>query len=252
VSAWGWNGKVVLVTGAASGVGRAAARTLHERGADLVLCDIREDLLAEAVLGMCPGDGRRPAAVKVDISQEDDVHRLFERAESEFGRIDAMIHCAAVCEPGKIEDITTERWERIIGINLKGTFLLCRHAFALMRKTGRGGAIVNIASIAGETGSVRPCADYAAAKGGVIAMSKSLAREGAKDGIRVNVVSPGPVDTPMLNIRTEQERRNFAGRSLLGRMGTPQDICEGALFLASDAASWITGEVLRVNGGSLI
>lgn len=247
-----WQGRAVIVTGAGSGVGRAVALALHGRGAELVLCDIQESGLQETAR-LLEGPESAPVVLcRTDISSEDDVRRLFETAEERFGRVDALIHCAAICEEGRIEDITSARWDRTMNVNLKGTFLLCRSAFASMRRAGRGGSIVNFASVAGETGSVRPCPDYAASKGAVIAFSKSLAREGAPDGIRVNVVSPGPVDTPMLNIGSEAQRQAFAGRSPLGRMGTPRDLSEAALFLASSRASWITGEVLRVNGGSLM
>lgn len=248
-------GKIIVVTGAGSGVGRHIACALAVLGAKLVLCDIREEPMQETLNQMAAATKANEAEaimVKTDISQEADVQHLFQQAELRFGQVDVLINCAGIFDSKPIEDISSAMLERTLGINLKGTFLMCQAAFLLMRKHAIAGSIVNIASTAGEYGSISPASHYAASKGGVIALSKSLAREGAKDRIRVNVVSPGPLDTPMTNIASADQRSLIGERTLLGRVGTPEDIGNGVLFLASSVSSWITGEVLRVNGGSLI
>lgn len=245
--------KVAVVTGAGSGVGRKIALQLAEIGAVVVLCDIREDQLAETIQ-LISGDKDKVISVKTNIADEAEVKRLFEVVRSRWGQLDVVVNCAAIWDEGKIGEIDSIRLNRMLDINLKGSFYMCKEAFALMQQnsSGSGGSIVNIASTAGEFGSIRPAAHYAASKGGIIAMSKSLAREGAVDGIRVNVVSPGPLDTPMSNITSDDQRSQIGERMLLGRVGIPEDIANGVLFLASSVSSWITGEVLRVNGGSLL
>ncbi|MBP1994004.1 SDR family NAD(P)-dependent oxidoreductase [Paenibacillus eucommiae] len=246
-------GKVALVTGAGSGVGRTMACKLAEHGVKLALCDIREEQLKETA-ELIEGKAGSVIYVKTNIADEEEVNRLFREVSSCYGQLDIVVNCAAIWDAGEVEQIDSTRLNRMLDINLKGSFFICREAFVLMRHNSPevGGSIVNIASTAGEFGSIRPAAHYAAAKGGVIAMSKSLAREGAKDGIRVNVVSPGPLDTPMSNITSEDQRNQIGERTLLGRIGTADDIANGVLFLASSVSSWITGEVLRVNGGSLL
>lgn len=244
-------GKIALVTGAGSGVGRQIAVDLHRLGAVPVLCDVRIEALRESA-GLIAGNGGNLMLEKADITREADINRLFEKIAARYERLDMLIHCAAVWDAAGILEIDDARLDRMLDINLKGVIRMCRSAFAIMSRQAEGGAIVNIASTAGEYGSIRPASHYAASKGGVIAFSKSLAREGAPLKIRVNVVSPGPLDTPMTNIVNDEQRAQVGGRTLLGRMGTPADISHAALFLASEQASWITGEVLRVNGGSLI
>lgn len=243
-------GKTVVVTGAGSGVGQTLAVMLAEIGSNVAMVDIRMASLQQTLSLMKKADSH--LLVPTDISREEEVKHFFETVSSRYGGLDVLVNCAGIWDEGGIEDIVGSRLDRMLDINLKGSFYMCREAFGLMRERSVGGAIVNIASTAGEYGSIRPAAHYAAAKGGIIAMSKSLAREGAKDRIRVNVVSPGPLDTPMTNLESEEQRHLVGERTLLGRVGLPEDICQGVLFLASSISSWITGEVLRVNGGSLI
>lgn len=248
-------GKIVVVSGAGSGVGRHIACELAILGAKLVLCDVREEPMQETlkqISAVANANETEALIVKTDISQELEVQHLFQQAEQRFGHVDVVINCAGIFDAKPITEISSASFERTIGINLKGTFLMCQAAFSLMRKHATPGAIVNIASTAGEYGSISPASHYAASKGGVIALSKSLAREGAPDRIRVNAVSPGPLDTPMSNIANDDQRSLIGERTLLGRVGTPEDIGNGVLFLASSVSSWITGEVLRINGGSLI
>jgi NAD(P)-dependent dehydrogenase (short-subunit alcohol dehydrogenase family) len=242
--------KVAVLTGAGGGIGRYIAIRLAEQGVKLAICDINKQLLEETEQAIVASGGT-VITIMTDISSEADVTTLFREVSSQYGKLDILINCAAIWDEGDIEQINGQRLDRMIDINFKGTFLMCRSAIGLMRQQKRG-SIVNIASTAGEYGSIRPAAHYAASKGAVIAFSKSLAREGAPDQVRVNVVSPGPINTPMLNITDEKQRSQIGERTLLGRVGEPADIANAVLFLSSSVSSWITGEVLRVNGGSLL
>ena len=173
-----------------------------------------------------------------------------KQVKDSLGPVRAFANCAGVWHDSPYSEVTEEQWDFTVDINLKGNFFFCQEAMKQMSEAG-GGSIVNISSTAGEYGSIRAAAHYAASKGGVIAMSKSLAREGAPS-IRVNVISPGPTDTPML-AATEEEKREVAKRPMVGRLGTVDDMAEAVLYLSDPRkAGYITGEVLRVNGGSLI
>lgn len=244
------HGQTAVVTGAGSGVGRKLAGMLSEVGVRVVLSDIHDDGLNATLRQM--NNPARHLPIKANVSREEEVRRMFHDAAQFAGAIHILINCAAIWDEADVADIDDARLERMLSVNLKGSFYTCREAFIHMRSRGEGGSIVNIASTAGEYGSIRPAAHYAASKGGIIAMTKSLAREGAKDRIRVNVVSPGPLDTAMNPIENSEQRAKINERTLLGRVGTAQDIGNAVMFLASPGSSWITGEVLRVNGGSLL
>ena len=237
-------GKVALVTGAGSGVGKKVVELLLKNEAHVVACDIKAVTMEVNSANLL--------ALSVDISNPAQVEHAFAQVDHHFGKLEIVVHCAAIFDIGGIEEIDEQHLNRMIDINIKGSFYICKESFRFMKKVGKAGSIINIASTAGEYGSIRAASHYAASKGAVIAMSKSLAREGASYGIRVNCVSPGPLDTPMNDIQDDQQRMKIAERTLLGRVGTPDDIANAALYLASDVSSWVTGEVIRVNGGSLL
>lgn len=237
-------GKVALVTGAGSGVGKKVVELLLKNEAHVVACDIKAVTMEV--------NSANFLALSVDISNPAQVEHAFAQVDHHFGKLEIVVHCAAIFDIGGIEEIDEQHLNRMIDINIKGSFYICKESFRFMKKVGKAGSIINIASTAGEYGSIRAASHYAASKGAVIAMSKSLAREGASYGIRVNCVSPGPLDTPMNDIQDDQQRMKIAERTLLGRVGTPDDIANAALYLASDVSSWVTGEVIRVNGGSLL
>ncbi|MCL6443111.1 MAG: SDR family oxidoreductase [Alicyclobacillus sp.] len=241
-----FDNKVVVITGAGGGMGRETAMAFAQSGAKLALCDVSAENLEQTA------EACRPATVVTGIVDLCDVGAIYEwlqEVKNTFGNVQILANCAGVWHAANVEDVTERDWNFVIDVNLKGTFFFCQACMRQMREAG-GGAIVNIASTAGEYGSIRPAAPYAASKGGVIALTKSLAREGAPI-IRVNAISPGPVDTPML-ANTEEEKREIAKRPLVGRLGTPRDIAAGILYLCGDDAGYITGEVLRINGGSLL
>lgn len=238
---------VVVINGAGGGMGRATALAFNQEGAKLALTDASAKGLAETVALL---KNKNVISSVVDIRNIHSINDFMNLVKEKLGNVRVFANCAGVWHDSSYEDVTEEQWDFMVDINLKGNFFFNQAAMKQMKAAG-GGSIVNIASTAGEYGSIRHAAHYAASKGGVIAMSKSLAREGAPF-IRVNVVSPGPTDTPML-AATEEEKREVAKRPMVGRLGTPEDMAAAILYLSDPhKAGYITGEVLRVNGGSLI
>jgi 2-hydroxycyclohexanecarboxyl-CoA dehydrogenase len=235
---------VVMVMGAAGAIGRQISRQLQEAGWSVAAFDRR------------PSGPSAPDDGDVDVrpcegADIDAVRGAADAVESELGPITALVNVSGRFEISPFIETEPEHWLEMLDANLLTALTSCRVVGERMSARGLG-SIVNIASTAGEYGSIRPSAAYAAAKGGVIAFSKSLARELAAANIRVNVVSPGPVDTEMLQATSGAAHTEAVSRTLLGRLGTPADIAGAVAFLLSDQAGWITGEVLRVNGGSLI
>ncbi|SFL58135.1 3-oxoacyl-[acyl-carrier protein] reductase [Paenibacillus sp. 1_12] len=239
--------KVVVVTGAGGGMGRATAIAFAKEGAKLAITDVSIKGLNETVELL---QSNEVVAGVVDIRDISAIHTWMEHVKTTLGPVQIFTNCAGVFKPAPFYEVTEQEWDFTVDINLKGNFFFCQAAMKQMKEAG-GGSVVNMASTAGEYGSIRAAAHYAASKGGVIAMSKSLAREGAPS-IRVNVISPGPTDTPML-AATEEEKREAAKRPMVERLGTVDDMTTAILYLSdNNKAGYITGEVLRVNGGSLI
>jgi NAD(P)-dependent dehydrogenase (short-subunit alcohol dehydrogenase family) len=234
------DGEIAVVFGAAGAVGRAVVEAFIAEGAIVAAADLR---IGPNQLGAL--------AVEVDATDSIAVNKFAEAVERKLGPATVLVNCQGHFDVSPYEDISDDAWHRIVECNLTSIFVTTR-AFAPSMQRQKRGAMVNIASTAGEYGSIRPAAHYAAAKGGVIAFSKSLARELAPDRVRVNVVSPGPLDTPMLGAITAEAKQAMAERCPLGRLGVPDDVAKAVVYLASSDASWVTGDVLRVNGGSLI
>jgi 2-hydroxycyclohexanecarboxyl-CoA dehydrogenase len=243
-------GRVVIVTGAAGTIGREVCRRLGENGALLALADLDADRLDAVVRE----SRSRPAAAwgrAADAADLEDFTAFVSDASGRLGPADVLVNVAGSFKITDFADSKPDGWAEMISANLVTTLTACRSVLPGMLERGSG-SIVNFASTAGEFGSVRPAAAYAAAKAGVIGFTKSLAREVSPRGVRVNAISPGPVDTPALQAATDQERAAAAARTLLGRMGHPRDIAAGVLYLASDDSAFVTGSVLQVNGGSLL
>jgi len=243
-------GKTVLVTGAAGGLGRDIAITLAKCDASLVLADIESPHNTQTAISDM---GVRCIASKTDISDEYQVRQLADRAASAFGRIDILVNNAGMLQLSytPTEDLPVEEWDKIIRVNLRGTFLCCKHIGKLMIADG-GGSIINIASTAGITGVPRAPA-YCASKSGVILLTKSLALEWAKYNIRINAVAPHYLDTaPTQELRASKRINDGLIDTIpMKRFGSPSDIRGVVLLLASDASSYMTGTVIPIDGGYL-
>jgi len=242
--------KVVVVTGAASGIGLAAARAFGAEGAKVVLADTK-DTQEEASAFV---DRGWPAlAVGCDVSSEEAVHELFLRAIDAFARVDVLVNAAGIGLAGTVVDTSLADWQRLVAVNLTGVFLCCREAIHEMRRQG-GGVIVNVASELALVGG-GDIAAYAATKGGVLQLTRAMAVDHSAEGIRINAVCPGPVETPLLEgliaaaPDPEAEREAEMQDTLLGRFGRPDEIARAILFLASDDAAYVVGSALVVDGG---
>ena len=244
------SGKVALVTGAAGGIGREVSTLLAAQGVRLALTDMEPTRLLETAQ-VLKDSGVQAVTRALDIASTPDLRSFVDEIESELAPISILVNCAGIFRIAPIEQISDDDWDMMLRANLTSVFSTCRVLAPRMREQSSG-SIINFASTAGEEGSFRPAAHYAAAKGGVIAFSKSLAREVSPHGVRVNVVSPGPVNTPMLGADTAAKQDAAGARTLLGRVGTPADIANAVLFLAGEESAFVTGHVLRVNGGSLL
>ena len=241
-------GKVALISGAARGQGETEARLFAQEGASVVLGDILESE-GEAAAGAIREDGGNARFIALDVTSEDDWISAVRFTVETFGRLDILINNAAIYARTLIVDTDIEEWRRIMDINMTGVFLGTKHAVPAMRESG-GGSIINISSTAGLVGSARGSA-YGASKGGVRLFTKYAAIQHAPDGIRANSIHPGPVDTEMIsdNLSTPEGRAESLARIPLGRIGTVMDVAYGALFLASDESSFVTGSELVIDGG---
>ncbi len=241
-------GRRVVLTGAAGGIGRILAEVLRAAGADSILLDRPGDLLDD--LGASLSDDHTLVEA-VDVTDRAAVAATRDRVVSERGPIDGLVNCAGLWRPAPFAEVDATAWDDTVAANLESAFVCCQALLPGMLER-RSGSIVNFASTAGEYGSISPAAHYAAAKGGIIALTKSLAREAGPGNVRVNAVSPGPTDTPALGAASPEQKAAVGARTLLGRLGQPHEIAHGALFLLSPLSTFVTGHVLRVNGGSLL
>src|ERR687889_2340517 len=243
-------GKVAFVTGAGSGIGRATALAFAREGASVVVSDISEQNVRETAR-MIEADGGRALAIRCDVTRAEDVEAALETTIATFGRLDVAFNNAGVEQAKKaMADITEEEWDRIIAINLRGVFLCMKHEIPLMVEQG-GGAIVNTSSGAGVKGIAGQAA-YCAAKFGIGGLTKAAALDYAKANIRVNAVCPGIVETPMMDRfsgGTPEGRARVIAQEPVGRMGRPEEIAAAVLWLCSDAAAFVTGHAMVVDGG---
>lgn len=246
-------GKVALVTGASSGIGRATAVALAECGAHVAVNFHRNESGAEATRAEIVNAGGRAAVVQADVTRAADVRALVARAVEALGPVDILVNNAgSLVERLKILELSEERWDEVIDLNLKSAFL-CSQAVAASMMERRTGAIVNVSSIAGRNGGALGSIHYSTAKGGLITMTKGFAKELAPYGVRVNAVSPGVIDTPYHErFSTPEAMKAYVGGIPLGRVGTPAEVASVIVFLASDAASYLCGETIEINGGMLM
>ncbi len=245
-------GKIALVTGGASvpGLGSATARRFADEGAILYITD-RDHAGAEAVARAIRDAGGNANALAHDVTSETDWDRVMARIHDEQGRLDVLVNNAGIAVLGMLETVSTDDWRRQLNVNLDSVFFGCKRAVAAMRAAGNGGSIINISSVVGLVG-VPGCTAYAAAKGAVRVMSKTIALECAGDNIRVNSVHPGMIMTNIQGTAAEDNAANYDATLALipmGRMGVPADVAHMNLFLASDEASYVTGAEFVVDGG---
>jgi NAD(P)-dependent dehydrogenase (short-subunit alcohol dehydrogenase family) len=244
--------RVAVITGAAAGIGEAAARLFAKEGARLVLVDLNAESL-EKLAAELETAGVIVLEAPGDVSIGAHCHSVVERTMSHFGRLDVLFNNAGIVLNGTLADCTEEEWQRTMDVNLKSMYLLCRRAIPAMQHQG-GGSIINMSSVAGPTGVANRGA-YSVSKAGVVGLTKSLAIDFIKDGIRVNCICPATVDTPSLRERIasapdpEEARRAFLARQPMGRMGKPEEIASMALFLASDESRYMTGQAIIMDGG---
>jgi 3-oxoacyl-[acyl-carrier protein] reductase len=238
--------KTALITGAAQGIGKAIAKAFAKEGANIVVSDINLELATQTASEL-KGTGVKAIAVKMNVAELPEVEAGVKKAIEEVGKIEILVNNAGITRDNLLFRMKKEDWDAVLSINLTGVFNLCKGISRLMMKE-RYGKIINIASISGEMGNVGQ-ANYSASKAGVIGLTKTLARELAPRGVTVNAIAPGFIQTAMTDRIPEEIKKKMLEQIPLGKLGQPEDVAAAALFLASSAADYITGQVIRVNGG---
>ena len=246
------SGKVALVTGAGSGIGRATALAFARQGAKVVIADVAADA-GEETAALARAENTDALFVRTDVSQRADVEALVQAAVDQYGRLDYAHNNAGIPGPqALLADYGEETWDQVIATNLKGIWLCMKYEIQQMLRQG-GGAFVNTSSVAGLRGSQGVSA-YVASKHGIIGLTRAAALEYARDGIRINAIAPGTIQTPMLDRFTggdELTLEQFAKSEPVGRLGSPDEVAQAVLWLCSDSASFVTGAILAVDGGRL-
>ncbi len=254
-----FDGRVVLVTGGAQGIGRGIVRGFARAGAAVAISDI-DTAAAEVLVAELRAAGSRAIATIGDVSEPDDAARMVAETASGLGGLHVLVNNAGI-QPleanRRIEDTPVEVWDRVLGVNLRGPFLMSRSAMPVIRASGPGGSVINIASVQGVQSMPR-VPSYAASKGGLLSLTRNMALDYAPEGIRVNAICPGTMDSEMVRASARAEGgdldatlQRYGAFHPLGRLGQPEDVAEAALFLASERSSFITGSYLTVDGGFL-
>ncbi len=245
------SGKTAIVTGSSYGIGRGVAMLLAEEGANVVVNYSKSEERAQSAVSEIKEQGSEALAVKADVSQSDEVRKLINACVERFGRLDILVNNAGILPFGSIEEITDEILDRVFRVNFYGTFYCCREAVPVMKKQ-RYGKIVNISSIAAKRGDNTTAACYGSSKGAQSVLTKSLARQLGPFGINVNAVAPHAIITPMIDYWDQKKRDEMKERIPVRRLGTPRDVAVAVLFLVSDEADFITGQIININGGYLM
>lgn len=244
------DGKTAVITGGNGGFGSETAVLFAKEGADVLICGRNEKTLEEARQKVAD-EGHLARSVRCDVAKEEDVKRMFEVLDSEFGHVDILVNNAGVSKKCTLVEHPSEMWHEIMSANLDSTFYCCKEAAIRMQKQRTGGAIINLGSIAGMTNREGSVA-YAASKAGIVGLTRCIAGELAGDGIRVNAICPGPVPTPVFKDFPREVQEQLMSTIKLNRWGSTMDIANLILFLASDEGSWITGEAININGGAFM
>lgn len=240
-----------IVTGAARGMGRAFAEELAGHGATVAICDVNKEELEKTAREFGGRFKARVIAEAVDVSSEEQVKRFVARVEREAGRVDVLVNNAAIHPLHGIEDVTVEEWDRVLGVNTRSAFLFCRAVLPGMRKR-KFGRIISIASEAGKNGGTIAAPHYAASKGAILAFTRNLARAVGAEGVTVNAIAPGRIATAMAGQVSPEQNQIYIDRSAVKRLGKPEDVAWAVAFLASERSSFVTGETLNINGGTLM
>ena len=244
-----FEGKIALITGAARGIGQAIAFDLAARGADIVVCDIKAEWLTETAEGV-EKLGKKAYCFELDVTNAEAVQKVVNDIAAATGRIDILVNNAGITRDGLLMRMSEEDWDAVLTVNLKGTFVCTKAVSRIMMKQ-RSGSIINIASVVGLMGNAGQ-ANYAASKGGVIAFTKSVAKELSSRNIRANSVAPGFISSKMTDALSDEVRQKMLDAIPLSSFGTPQDVANAVAFLAGDQSSYITGQVISVNGGMVM
>jgi 3-oxoacyl-[acyl-carrier protein] reductase len=241
------DGRIAVVTGAASGIGKGIATAFAQEGADVVVADLVAEDGAAEVLQAVRAAGREVLFVRTDVGDEDSVRAMAEQALARFGRVDVLVNNAGIFTESLVEDMPVADWDRVLTTNLRGTFLCTRFLIGQMLER-RDGVVINIASQLGQIGGAA-VAHYSASKAGVIGLTKALAREVSTRGVRVNAIAPGPIRTPLLDGETEEWRSAKLAELPIGRFGEVSEVTPTAVLLASGDGSYYVGQTLSPNGG---
>lgn len=244
------HGRIAVVTGAASGIGRGIAVAFAREGADILVADVVGADDAAVVLAEIAAAGTRGVFVRTDVSDEASVREMARRALEEFGRVDILVNNAGIFTESLLEDISVEDWDRVVNTNLRGTFLCTRMLIGQMLERGDG-RIINVASQLGQIGGIA-VPHYVASKAGIIGLTKALAREVAGRGVLVNAIAPGPIETPLLDRETEEWRSAKLAELPIKRFGRVDEVTPTAVLLASADGSYYVGQTLGPNGGDVM
>jgi 3-oxoacyl-[acyl-carrier protein] reductase len=243
-------GKIALVTGASQGIGESIAKALGAAGAHVIVA-ARGEEKAAAVASAIVSAGGKAEAMRLDVGDPASVSAAFKAVVEKHGKLDVLVNNAGITDDGLILRMSKDSWDRVIATDLTGVFLCAQEAAKVMLKKRVPGRIVNITSVVGLMGNPGQT-NYAAAKAGVVGFTKALAREIGSRGITVNAVAPGYVETPMTDVLTEDQKKSLVGQIVLGRLGNGDDVAGAVVYLASDAAAYVTGTCLNVSGGLYI
>jgi 3-oxoacyl-[acyl-carrier protein] reductase len=246
-----FQGKVSIVTGGGAGIGEAIALAFAREGAHVAIWDL-DGNRAEKVSSTIQEMGHKSIAIQMSVANAREVNASVQRVLREYGRIDILINNAGICQVvPSLEEIKEEDWDRVLAVNLKGVFLCSKAVMGVMKKQ-KAGKIINMGSLAGKVGGIATGAHYAASKAAVMCLTKSLAKELGPYGVHVNAIAPGVIETDMTQMITGGDWRAYLSTIPLGRIGVVDEVAKVALFLASDEASYLTGEIIDVNGGQFM
>ena len=244
-----FTGKKALITGSGSGIGKSIALLLADMGADIVVNDVSIEN-AQKTAKKIISKGQKALVSNANVVKDVEVKKMFESISSDFGRLDILVNNAGITKDSLLMEMGEDQWDQVMDVNLKGVFLCCKYAAKMMSEQ-QYGKIINISSASGQIGNIGQV-NYAASKGGVISITKTLAKELARYKINVNAVAPGFIRTPMTQTVPEKVEKYLIGQIPLRRAGEPEEIANAVAFLASDMSSYITGQVLSINGGMYV